>query len=56
MKELIYSSLIESKAVLDQFVSWETAASIDEVATAMARSSAVVTAGRCVMRRILRKN
>ena len=38
MKELIYNSLIESKMVLDQFVSWETAARIDEVATAMAET------------------
>lgn len=38
MKELIYNSLAESKAVLDRFVSWETAALIDEVATAMAET------------------
>lgn len=38
MKELIYNSLTESKAVLDQFVSLETAARIDEVATLMAET------------------
>jgi len=37
-KELIYNSLTESKAVLDQFVSWETAALIDKVATDMAET------------------
>jgi len=38
MKDLIYNSLTESKAVLEQFVSWETAALIDEVATLMAET------------------
>lgn len=40
MKEVIYNSLHESKAVLDQFVSWDTAALIDDVATAMAKTLA----------------
>ncbi len=38
MKEMIYSSLTDSKSVLEQFVSWETAALIDSVAMVMAET------------------